>query len=125
MHRIAGWDSLLDHLAAAGARPRALGGDRVELTAAATGARLVLGRHEHAGATWLELVVVLGSARSLPVTNSLIDNANAAIGAFCLIGGELALRQTLPLAGLRVVDLERLLKAMAWRATQTRKQLGL
>src|SRR5262245_45563769 len=97
MSRIASWAQVLAHLSARGAKLRALGPDRTEATLApAPGAptgRMTLARIDVAGAAWLELVEVIGSARSLPISNTLIDNANAAIGAFCLVDGELALRQ--------------------------------
>ena len=129
MIRIATWEQVLAHLAARGTKLRQLGPDRVEATlVSASGApagRMTLARIDVSSAPWLELVGRIGSARSLPITNTLIDNANAAIGAFCLVDGELALRQTLPLEGLRTADLERVIKVMDWRVAETRKLLAV
>jgi hypothetical protein len=129
MDRIPTWEQVCAHLSARGAKLRALGADRIEATLApAPGAapgRMILARSDVGGAAWLELVEVIGSARAVPITNALIDNANAPIGAFCLIDGEFALRQMLPLEGLRAADLDRVIRVMEWRVAETRKLLAV
>ena len=72
--------------------------------------------------TWLKLTCVIGSLRHLSPAELLAQNARAVIGAHGTRDGQLALRQTLPFAGLLVADLDETVRSMAQLAAATQKR---
>jgi len=68
---------------------------------------------------WLELSCVIGSLHHRSPAELLAHNARAVIGVHCTRDGELALRQTLPLAGLLAADLDETVRSMAQLAAIT------
>jgi hypothetical protein len=72
------------------------------------------------GAPWLELLGAVGSAREAQLTSLLTANLFQPIGAYCLRDGALVLRLLLPLDGLRFVDLDEAIRAIAYQSTWTR-----
>jgi hypothetical protein len=124
MTRIAGWDDLAAALTARKARLRALADGKLELTLPLDAYTSVAVRLAALADDRLELVAVVGSGRALPVAASLANNAASVVGAYCFVDGAVALRQVLPLGGLRLADLEFALRAIAWRVVETRRQLS-
>jgi len=68
---------------------------------------------------WLKLTSVIGSLRLLSPAEMLAHNVRAVIGTFCTRDGQLALRQTLPVAGLLAADLDETVRAVVQLAAST------
>jgi len=118
--RIATWAEVCRHLAA-------------RVAASADGQRLALvlpegpveiGRVDLLGAPWIALTSAVGPPRRASPVELLVANLHSPIGGFCLIDGNLAIRQTVPLAALRLADLDELVLAVARQAAWAREQLS-
>jgi hypothetical protein len=81
-------------------------------------------RIDVSGLPWIRITSVIGSARYASPVEMLGNNLHSPIGAFCLEDGSLALRQTLPLVGLRLVDLDEAVRGVAHQAAWARKHLS-
>ena len=81
-------------------------------------------RIDVSGLPWIRITSVIGSARYASPVEMLGNNLHSPIGAFCLEDGSLALRQTLPMVGLRLVDLDEAVRAIAHQAAWARKHLS-
>jgi hypothetical protein len=118
--RISTWAEVAEHLAAT-VEVRARDDRRLEI--AVDGTALEVGRIEVDEAPWIEVVGVMGPGRYVSLVQSLVGNATTAIGACGLRDGALAMRQTLPLDGLRRADLDETVRALAFQCAWARKQL--
>jgi hypothetical protein len=74
-------------------------------------------------AGWLKLTCVIGSLRNLSPAQLLASNAKSVIGVMCTRDGQLAIRQTLPLGGLAVADLDETVRSIAQLAVTTHTRL--
>jgi hypothetical protein len=131
------WTEVLQHLRATygGTTERGGGVEVVVPARAASGGgdragsqALDVGLVDVAGAAWLKIAGVIGSLRNLSQLEMLANNARATIGVFCTRDGLLALRHTLPLAGLQAGDLDETLREVAdlvaWSRQRTRELGG-
>jgi len=76
------------------------------------------------GSPWVKITSVIGSARYVSPIEMLANNLHSPIGAFCLKDGALAMRQTLPIGGLRLPDLDEAIRAVAHQAAWARRHLS-
>jgi hypothetical protein len=126
--RLAGWSDVRAHVAAtfgaAGDGADALTcAVALPRTAAEPAQVIAVGLRPIGGgddAPWLKITCAIGSLRHLAPAALLASNATGTIGAYCTCDGVLALRQTLPLPGLRAADLDETIRALAQLAAAAR-----
>lgn len=141
--RLETWVDVLGHLRGSYREHQGLGEDAIEIVvaldrpaappgtfwheAATEAARVGLARqavrvsvHDEPGARWLRILSVIGSVRYLSRLELLAKNLHSPIGAYCMTGGELAMRQALPLIGLRQDVLDEVIHAVAHQSAWTR-----
>ncbi|HKA91586.1 MAG TPA: hypothetical protein VKE22_28180 [Haliangiales bacterium] len=98
---------------------------RVEAAKAELGSQPVTVRRiDVAGAPWIEIASPIGPMRHLSPLELLGNNLHLPIGAFCLADGALALRQALPLDGLRVAHLDETICALAHQSAWARRSVN-
>jgi hypothetical protein len=120
------WPDVVQHLVstygAAGARDD-VAEVVVPVRAAATAApTLEVRRFELRGAPWIEIAGIVGSMRHVSQLELLGNNARSTIGVFSTRDGQLALRHSLPLSGLRVAELDETLRELAELLAWSRKR---
>jgi hypothetical protein len=109
---IASWPALLAHLHATlapGASAERFSYDR-DGTRCELGIAKVLAPP---GPPWLCLMVWLGPVEKFVLRAALVANAELPIGALALLDKHIVLRQTLPLEGLLVAQLEQAIRGLA------------
>jgi hypothetical protein len=72
---------------------------------------------------WLKVTCVIGSLHHLSPTEMLGNNVRDTIGTYCTRDGQLAVRQTLPLVGLQLADLDETVRALAQQAGASRTRI--
>src|SRR5262249_55284277 len=72
------------------------------------------------GPPWLCLMVELGRIDGFVLRATLVANAELPIGALALLDHQLILRQTLPIAGLLVAQLDQAMRGLARVAAELR-----
>jgi hypothetical protein len=70
------------------------------------------------GRPWLSIAVSIGAMAPFALRAALVANAELPIGALALVGDTVVLRQTLPLDGLLVTQLDQVLRALAAAAAE-------
>ncbi len=118
---VTAWPALFAHLAERwGARAT-----RAERAVAIIAGQTVeIGAVDVFGSAWVELVGPIGSARHASPFYILERNFQVPIGAIGLDGGELMVRQRLPLDGLRLVDFDVTLASIASTAQHCAKGIN-
>ena len=81
-------------------------------------------RIDLSGSPWIRITSVIGSSRYVSPVEMLGNNLHSPIGALCLRDGSLAMRQSLPIAGLRLPDLDEAVRAVAHQAAWARRHLS-
>lgn len=86
--------------------------------------RVEVRRIDLLGAPWIAIASVIGSPRYVSPLELLASNLHSPIGGFCLEDGRLAMRQTLPIGGLRLADVNEAVRAVAHQAAWAGKHLS-
>jgi hypothetical protein len=118
------WNDLVTYYERRHKEVRAYPGDRVRLTYDLDGTPVPVGNQvvrSAAGNPWLIIAVKVSPADKLRSRSALVANTDLPIGGLSLIMGESALRQSVPLHGLRTDDLEHVLRALTRMAMRLRE----
>jgi hypothetical protein len=76
------------------------------------------------GRPWLSLSISIGDLAPLALRAILVANAELPVGALAVVGDAVVLRQTLPLDGLLVAQLDQALRALVTVSAQLRAAGG-
>ena len=118
------WNDLVKYYESRHKEVRTFPGDRVRITYDLDGRPVPVGSQvvrSSAGNPWLIIGVKVSPADKLRSRSALVANTDLPIGGLSLVGTESALRQSLPLHGLRTDDLEHVLHALTSMAVRLRE----
>lgn len=118
------WNDLVKYYESRHKDVRTYLGDRVRLTYDLDGTPVPVGNQvvtSTAGNPWLIIAVKVSPGDKLRSRSALVANTDLPIGGLSMIMGEAALRQSVPLRGLRTDDLEHVLRALTTMAVRLRQ----
>ncbi|MCE9573767.1 MAG: hypothetical protein K8W52_11485 [Deltaproteobacteria bacterium] len=116
--RLTTWAALHAHAAAAFGRAIRTREDAIEVTVTLPptptepATAVVVELRRRAGDAWLTVSAIIGSLRHQSPAAVLAASGRGAIGAYGTRDGQLAVRQALPLVGLRPADLDEVVRAI-------------